>query len=71
MNGLTELNYHGGGRYWSTSYCGAVPVKPGRLVFLPAVDFSVSRKSSYIFLARAFGIFVKEWNKKLTVIYVT
>lgn len=59
---------HGG--YWSTLFCGAAPVEPGALVFLPAVNYSVSRKSLYIFLAQAFRPFVKEWNKNLIAISV-
>lgn len=59
---------HGG--YWSTLFCGAAPVEPDALVFLPAVNFSISRKLLYIFLAQAFKLFVKEWNKNLTAISI-
>lgn len=41
MKGLAELNYWGcvwEDGYQSTSYFGAVPVKPDHLAFLPAVD---------------------------------
>lgn len=73
MKGLAELNLQGcvwEDSYQSPSYCGAVPVKPNHLAFLPAVDFSISRKSLFIFLAQAFGPFFKEWKEKLIVIYV-
>lgn len=53
------------GSYWSMLQCDAVPVRPNALAFLPAVDFFVSRKSLYIFLAHAFGPFGEEWNKKV------
>lgn len=73
MKGLAELNHWGcvwEDGYQSTSYFGAVPVKPDHLAFLPAVDFYISRKSLFIFLAWAFGPVFKDWKKKLVVIYV-
>lgn len=48
----------------------AVAVKPHHLAFSPAVDFSISRKSLFIFLAQDFGPFFNEGEKKLIVIYV-
>lgn len=73
MKGLAELNYWScvwEDGYQSTSYCGTVPVKLDHLAFLPAVNFSISRKSLFIFLARVFGPFFKVWKKKLIVICV-
>lgn len=48
----------------------AVPVKPDHLAFSPALDFPISRKSLFIFLAQAFGPFFRDWKKKLIVTYV-
>lgn len=47
-----------------------VAVKHHHFAFSPAVDFSISRKSLFIFLAQALGPFFNEGKKKLVVIYV-